>query len=68
MTKNSYKLPAKMWGGFIDGRLDLDHYHEPGSKPYGILYRSRAEAKTRYDDVRRVCLMHSPRDMKALRR
>lgn len=53
--KNVHKLPKTLWGGFIDGRLDLDFYQNVGSgKKYGILYSSRRAAKECYDDVRKV--------------
>jgi len=60
VTKNSHKLPAVMWGGFINDRLDLDHYVNDSGSVYGVLYRTRKEASERYDDVRRVSLMQCP--------
>lgn len=53
MTKNTHKLPKKLWAGFIDDRVDFDPYKGP-SKMYGVLYTSKRAAKECYEDVRRV--------------
>lgn len=52
--KNVYKLPAKLWTGFIDGRIDLDFFQGAYGVEYGRLYKSRRAARANYEDVRQV--------------
>ena len=56
ILKGTHKLPKQMWAGFVCGRIDLDPYDDVGDgKPsYGRLYLKRADARRRYEDVRRV--------------
>jgi hypothetical protein len=53
-VKNHFKLPTTFWGGFSEGRLDLDHFVSGGGKVYGVLYLTRAKARECYQDVRKV--------------
>jgi hypothetical protein len=45
----------KLWGGFLDGRLDVEFYRPqdgPGTTP--AIFTSRRRAKEVYEDVRRI--------------
>ncbi len=43
---------VKGWAGFTSGEMDIDHYAD--TPEYGRVYRTRAEARKYYQDVRRV--------------
>lgn len=53
------KLPATLWAGFCDGKIDLEPYQGP-SKLYGVLYASKRAARECYQDVRRVLIIGAP--------
>ena len=48
------KLPATLWAGFCDGKIDLEPWQEGPTKIYGVLYPSRKAASECYQDARRV--------------
>jgi hypothetical protein len=52
--KNDHRLPKQFWAGFTEGKIDLGYYETGDDVPYGILYTNKRDAKTRYQDVRRV--------------
>ena len=53
----SKKVVRKAWGGFLDGRLDwtypLPEHAETDWGPAAV-FKTKAEALRRYEDVRRV--------------
>lgn len=52
----------KMWVGFSDDRPDFDTNLDGISvNPYGSIYKTRAKALDRYQDVRRVEISTLPR-------
>lgn len=60
-TKPRTKV-VKGWGGFSEGRLDwnfiADGYAVEASGP--AIYRTRTQARARYQDVRRVLISIAP--------
>lgn len=52
MTKR--KLPAKLWAGFVDGKMDIGAMLDANWGAHGMLYETRAAAQRMYQDVRRV--------------
>lgn len=60
--RNRYpiKLGKQMWGGFSDGRLDLqlvdDKFGGKNERHVPALFTSRKAALDQYDDVRKVGL------------
>lgn len=54
MTKKRSK-PVKAWGGFVDDKLGQQHVVDGyGSTRAPSIYLSRASARARWRDVRRV--------------
>ena len=43
--KRSFKLPKKLWAGFVSGKIDLEYFQNDDGGAYGILYTSWREAK-----------------------
>ena len=59
--KKILTLPHSFWAGFVNGRVDLDPYQSgSGVLQYGVLYRTRQEARRCYQDVRRVNVAECP--------
>lgn len=52
-------LPATMWAGFCEGKIDLEVYTGP-TKVYGVLYPTKKAALECYQDVRRVLVIGAP--------
>ena len=50
------KVVRKAWGGFLHGDLDWTLPFPPLAAKYGpaAIFKTRAEARRRYEDVRRV--------------
>ena len=58
------KRPTKIrvWGGFYEGRLHMDDH---GYCRTVTLYRTRHQAQTDYEDVRRIEIREVPRHARA---
>lgn len=48
------KLPAKLWAGFIDGKMDIGAMLDAMWGAHGMLYPTRKSALRMYTDVRMV--------------
>lgn len=48
------KLPAKMWAGFLDGKMDVGAVVCAMYGYHGMLYETKKSAQRMYEDVRRV--------------
>ena len=48
------KLPLTLWIGFINGKPDIEPEPRVMHDGYGRLYKTRAEGRKYYQDVRRV--------------
>lgn len=48
------RLPATMWAGFIDGKMDVCAVVDAMCGYHGMLYETQKSARRMYSDVRRV--------------
>ena len=48
------KVTPTLWAGFVEGQIHLEPEPRLMNDHYGMLYKTRAEARKYYQDVRRV--------------